>query len=745
MPEESLAAHAEEPRVSTGNASLDAMLSGGLVARRPYLIVGASGTGKSTLALQFLCEGVRRGERVLLVTLEEPPNEAHVNHRGLAPEIELVEVFDAIPDIMRYERVPFKDIASVRAAVPFREVPTRIRRTPELASVEVTITALEQMLRSEVARRSYTRVVIDSLTALQYFCMKGFDHVAGAQTFLRFLSELRVTTVLTVESPLEDVDTPERMLARGEIRLFRWELDGQTVRALGVEKFRGSPHDVRLHPYRIGPHGIDINLRVTISRDTRQLIEPVLPVPSSEPVVPPISPMEPLEESVRDFVLVGAPLEPLRESLRAALTATSHGDRSAAEGHITRARALTVDLAQSLRRGGGDSVPIGPGAGEAYQRIVARSEPVRAGLPPTRLPTPAILTSQLERVLALIPPEVVPTPVEPLPRAPGVPLSMSSPSQRTPEVSPNIPAPPVEIEAPIGIVAPPGETLPTAREALPIDAAVQPSGAKPPPPSADFAVSASPRPASSPASSPTRSAAPPLPLPLPPPPPPPIPVPPPSSEAVRPRFESASTRKTGTSREPPPLPTPPLPAAPRPAAVELSPQPLPVAPVPSADAGPRAPTVELSPTPIPTKRVELPLPPPPPPILASPTPSHAPSPPAKRRKRASTAAKKRPRSTDEPAVAGPTPTLAELPPASPPPLYLSPTTETTMPAPAASSPSAEPGELSPPPKPKRRAPRKRKAPPVVAVIPGDIPTESLGSPPSTTSPPTGDRPTEEPK
>ena len=185
MVEESRVARPAEPRVSIGNPSLDAMLEGGLVARRPYLVVGPSGTGKTTLSIQFLCEGVRRHERVLLVTLEEPPNEARVNHRGLEPELSRVEVFDAIPDIMRYERTPFKDIASVRYAVPFAQVPFRIRQSPELASVEVTITALEQMLRTEVIRKGYTRLVIDSLTALQYFCMKGFDPVAGAQSFLR--------------------------------------------------------------------------------------------------------------------------------------------------------------------------------------------------------------------------------------------------------------------------------------------------------------------------------------------------------------------------------------------------------------------------------------------------------------------------------------------------------------------------------------------------------------------------------
>ncbi len=227
---------------------------------------GPAGSGKTTLALQFLCEGVRRGERCLLVTLEEPPNECRFNHRGFGADLEGVDVFDAIPDVMHYERVPYNDISAVRSSMPFRQVPFVIRRTPELTGVEVTVTALEQMLRSEVVRRGYTRIVIDSLTALQYFCMKGLDEVAGAQTFLRFLSDLQVTTFLTVESSLEDVDSTERILARGEIRLFRWEINGLTVRGIGVEKFRGGSHDVRLHPYRISPTGLDIDVGVTVSK-----------------------------------------------------------------------------------------------------------------------------------------------------------------------------------------------------------------------------------------------------------------------------------------------------------------------------------------------------------------------------------------------------------------------------------------------------------------------------------------------
>ncbi len=341
-----------EARISTGNAGLDEMLEGGVIPRRPVLDRRTAGTGKTTLALQFLCEGVRRGERGLLVTIEEPPNEARLNHRGLGPEFDRVEVFDAIPDVMRYERVPFKDISAVRSSMPFSQVPFVIRRTPGTHRCR----GHDHRARTDAAVRGdatgFSRVVIDSLTALQYFCMKGFNEVAGAQTFLRFLSDLQVTTFITVESPLEDVDTTERVLARGEIRLFRWELDNASVRAIGVEKFRGSSHDVRLHPYRIGPKGLDINLTVTISRDTRQIIEPVPLVTLKVPEPAGSfggSPLDPLMEEVRDLAAIGADVGPVRTEIEAALAAVALKDEARAPAHIARASALAMDLSGAYR------------------------------------------------------------------------------------------------------------------------------------------------------------------------------------------------------------------------------------------------------------------------------------------------------------------------------------------------------------------------------------------------------------
>src|SRR5580765_6227048 len=58
-------------RASTGIRGLDHILGGGLPQDRVYLVEGDPGSGKTTLGLQFLLEGIQRGEKVLYVTLSE--------------------------------------------------------------------------------------------------------------------------------------------------------------------------------------------------------------------------------------------------------------------------------------------------------------------------------------------------------------------------------------------------------------------------------------------------------------------------------------------------------------------------------------------------------------------------------------------------------------------------------------------------------------------------------------------------
>jgi circadian clock protein KaiC len=81
-------------KVKTGIPGLDEMLDGGLIPGRPYVVSGTSGTGKSTVAMHFLLEGAQRGENVLYVCVDEPPNEVRANMSQYGWDLGKVYVFD---------------------------------------------------------------------------------------------------------------------------------------------------------------------------------------------------------------------------------------------------------------------------------------------------------------------------------------------------------------------------------------------------------------------------------------------------------------------------------------------------------------------------------------------------------------------------------------------------------------------------------------------------------------------------
>src|SRR5688500_19715304 len=82
------------PRALTGIQGLDEILGGGLPTRHLYLVDGEPGTGKTTLALQFLLEGVAKGERGLYVTLSESAEELKAVASSHGWDLNGVEIFE---------------------------------------------------------------------------------------------------------------------------------------------------------------------------------------------------------------------------------------------------------------------------------------------------------------------------------------------------------------------------------------------------------------------------------------------------------------------------------------------------------------------------------------------------------------------------------------------------------------------------------------------------------------------------
>jgi len=246
-------------KIRTGVPGLDKMLHGGLVPGRPYIVSGAPGSGKTILATQFLREGLEGGERCLFIALEEPPNELKINMRPFRWNLDDLELLDANSDIRRFEPTPILEISTETEPIKLRSLPERIRKTPDFESQEVTVHSLQQLLKKLFVKRKYHRIVIDSITALKYFCMREFEEILTTQSFIRFLTEAEVTTLLTLELPDEGEVPPEAFLARGEIRLHKLRDETGIKRFISIEKYKGSSHEDLVYPFDITNAGITIH------------------------------------------------------------------------------------------------------------------------------------------------------------------------------------------------------------------------------------------------------------------------------------------------------------------------------------------------------------------------------------------------------------------------------------------------------------------------------------------------------
>ncbi|OGS48781.1 MAG: hypothetical protein A3K68_00155 [Euryarchaeota archaeon RBG_16_68_13] len=258
-------------RVSTGVAGVDAMLGGGLIPGRPYVVSGPTGSGKTILAMHFLAAGLATGEPGLMVPLDEPPNEVKANVAAFGWDLARLKILDATPDVKAHKRQ--RSVIDVGTTLDVRDMEQvgDIRQSSQIRALEVSIHGVQKMLKQEYFQRlertkePYQRIVVDSLTALKMFTMQGEDSRIMIQSFLRFLSELEATSVIVSERLNPKVLETEFFLSRGEVRFHKW-LDGNVIRrAVSVEKFRGSAFDDRIRPMAISDKGITVDPAGTVT------------------------------------------------------------------------------------------------------------------------------------------------------------------------------------------------------------------------------------------------------------------------------------------------------------------------------------------------------------------------------------------------------------------------------------------------------------------------------------------------
>jgi KaiC/GvpD/RAD55 family RecA-like ATPase len=266
---------AQEDRVSTGVQGIDRMLDGGLIPGRPYVVSGTSGSGKTTFSIQFLQQGVKKGERALLVAVDEPPQEIRENVRALGWDVGKIRILDVHPTAKAYsKRVSLVEVAAQKSVSSLMDAShTQKAEMLKKASPELSLQSLQLMLKQELDDTKYTRVAIDSLTSIKKLSENMADTSTSIMSLLRFLSETEVTSLIVTDLPDPTELEPEIFICRGEIRLHKRMVANKTDRCVTIEKFRGSQHDTMPRPMTITETGVSVDSRRKIPKTSMKMLQ----------------------------------------------------------------------------------------------------------------------------------------------------------------------------------------------------------------------------------------------------------------------------------------------------------------------------------------------------------------------------------------------------------------------------------------------------------------------------------------
>ena len=230
------------PRLGTGNAGLDDILGGGFDANRLYLYEGRPGTGKTTLAMQFLMEGARRGESTLYVSLSETKQELAVVAQRHGWSLDGIDIFELI--------------SAETTLDPAREL--TIFHPAEMELNETTNLVFERVKETKP-----TRVVFDSLSEMRLLAQSPLRYRRQVLALKHFFTERDCTVILLDDLSSSENDLQLHSISHGVVLLEQLAIDyGAERRRLRVVKMRGINFRGGFHDFTIIKGGLDIYPRL---------------------------------------------------------------------------------------------------------------------------------------------------------------------------------------------------------------------------------------------------------------------------------------------------------------------------------------------------------------------------------------------------------------------------------------------------------------------------------------------------
>ena len=226
-------------RAATGIAGLDDILGGGLPTDHIYLLDGEPGTGKTTLALQFLIDGMENGERCLYVTLSESRSELNGVADSHGWDISSIDVFEL----------------SAAATVPDEYTLFH----PAEVELQETMASVFQIVETN----NPDRVVFDSLSEMRLLARDPLRFRRQILALKQFFATRKCTVLLLDDKSSPEGDMQLHSLAHGVIMLDHLAMDyGAERRRLQVTKLRGTRFYGGYHDFRINTGGIAVFPRI---------------------------------------------------------------------------------------------------------------------------------------------------------------------------------------------------------------------------------------------------------------------------------------------------------------------------------------------------------------------------------------------------------------------------------------------------------------------------------------------------
>src|SRR5712672_3190767 len=253
----------DEPEIiSTGSTGLDDILNSGFDADRVYLVEGRPGTGKTTLALQFLLEGVRQGEPCLYVTLSESERELRAVVARHGWTLAGIDVFELVPPEASLD--PDQELTLFHPA--------------EMELSETTKNILDQ-----VAAVNPKRVVFDSLSEMRLLSQNSLRYRRQILALKNFFACRRCTVMLLDDLSSNDHDLQLHSIANGVITLEQLAIEyGAERRRLRVVKMRGMKYRGGYHDFTIETGGLVIYPRLVAAEHHKAFLGELTSTGSSE-------------------------------------------------------------------------------------------------------------------------------------------------------------------------------------------------------------------------------------------------------------------------------------------------------------------------------------------------------------------------------------------------------------------------------------------------------------------------------